>query len=188
MGARTQSRSFPDWSTGVGTPNTANVGGMTVEEIGTGPICQTVFTFSSTPISVTDSGANGGHGSIKLYDFPDGYIKLIAAHADLDFTAGTTGLTATATHEIGVGTAAAATDNAALTSTEENIIAGVATDLVGSAITYNAVNVTDAGIDGTGTSLDLYLNTVWAADDCSDDDTVTVTGTLTVTWLNIGDD
>lgn len=188
MGARSQSRSFPDWSTGVGSDNTANVGGYTVEEIGTGPLCQTVFTFSSCPIAVTDSGANGGHGSILLYTMPAGYIQFIGSHADLDFTAGTTGLTATATHEIGVGTAAAATDNAALTSTEENIIAGVATDLSSSAITYNALNTTLTAVDGTGTALPIYLNTVWAADDCSANDTVTVTGTLTITWINLGDD
>lgn len=186
MPARSQGRSFPDWSDGVGTFTDAD--GVSCEEIGNGPLCQTVFTFSSAPISVVDSGANGGHGSIKLYDFPAGYIKLIAAHADLDFTAGTTGLTTTATHEIGVGTTQVATDNAALSTTEENIIAGVATDLTASAITYNAVNATDAAIDGTGTALDLYLNTAWAADDCSANDTVTVTGTLTVTWINFGDD
>lgn len=148
---------------------------------------QTTFTLDAIELVITDHTTAGAHGSLKLYDFPAGYIKFVGSSADLDVACGTVGLTATATYEIGVGTATLGVDNAALTSTEEDILTGVASDMSGSAIALGTALAVDASKDGHTTAADAYLNLVFAADDASADDVCTLDGTVTVTWVNLGD-
>lgn len=170
---------------GVGAALSSN--GLAVTETGDGVTHLTTLTFTAFEFVVTDAAAAGAHSSRKLYDFPAGYIKAVSVLSDLDITCNTTGLTATATHEFGFGTAAAGTDNAALTTTEEDILTGVATDLSSSAISLNTQDGVDDEFDGTTTAVDLYANLVFAADDASADDTCSATGTLKIVWVNAGD-
>jgi hypothetical protein len=170
---------------GVGTVIDSN--GVTVAETGDGVTHLTTFTFSSFEVKITDSGANGAHRGTKIYDFPAGYIKADAVLSDLDITCNDDGLTATATHEFGVGTTAVAADNDALTATEEDILTGVAADLSSSEIALNTQDAVDDEFDGTTTAVDMYLNMVFAANDATASDTCSVTGTLNVVWVNAGD-
>jgi len=147
---------------------------------------QTVWTFDAIEIVITDAGAAGAHGKIKLYDFPAGYIEFLGSTIDLDVACGTDGLTTTATYDMGVGTTTSAAD-AALATTEQNVINKIEGDLSSSAAALGAVLATDAAVDGTGTALDLYFNIAFEANDASADDVCTATGTIRVAWINLGD-
>lgn len=175
---------------GVGT--VVSTTGLTVTEYGIGPIHRTQFTLSSSfDMKIVDSGANGGHAGVKIYDFPEGYLQLIGAEANLDFSAGTNGLTSTSTYDVGVGTADVGTDNAALATTEQDVIAkveGNTTDGGTTTIaTLHGAGTTITAYDGTATAKDLYINAAIEADDCSATQTANINGTVTVYWINLGD-
>jgi hypothetical protein len=142
-------------------------------------------------MTITDAGVAGAHGSVKVYDFPEGRIYILTSHADFNVTcdAVASGLSATATYELGVGTAAAGVDDAALATTEEDIIAGALGDLTDSAVSYEAVLSTGAAHDGSATAKDAYVNLVFAADDSgAEGGTCNIAGPLSITWFYVGDD
>lgn len=160
--------------------------GFTLAE-GGAAIHQTVFTLDGVEDLMVDSGANGGHMSLKLYDFPAGYLKFLGASLDVDVACGTAGFAAAATYDFGLGTTATATDNAALATTEQNILTKIEGNMSAQAVSLGSAYATDVAIDGHTTAADLYLNAAIEADDASTNDFCTYTGTVTVTWLNLGD-
>lgn len=135
----------------------------------------------------TVANANLAFGK-KIYDFPEGYIKILACVVDVTLSAAT----CTATPEVGVGTVLAAGVNATLGAagaTTENILDGTAMSAIdadGTQYLVNGALESDqaAGFDGHTTPVDLYINFAagWgAADD------VTIEGTVEITWMHIGD-
>jgi hypothetical protein len=174
-------------SIGAGTIVSTN--SISLVEYGDGVLHKTTFTLANAfDMLVVDSGANGGHAGVKIYDFPAGYILVEAAFINADYTAtNTNGLTATATYDIGVGSADVGVDNAALATTEQNFITKIEGDLSASAAQLHSVNVTSFSLDGTSTAADLYVNAAFAADDCSADQAGVLAGTITVYWVNLGD-
>ena len=148
---------------------------------------QVVLTLTDASVTITDATVAGAHGSLTLCTFPQGHIKVHGTLMNLSFTKSGAGLTDTATYEIGIGSVAAATDNAALTSTEEDVVAGQTGDLTAGAVTLQVVNSTDATFNGTSTAFAPKLNIVFAADDASANASVTVNGTVTITYDNLGD-
>lgn len=170
----------------IGTSTT----GFTVADFGDTAVHKTVFTLDEFELFINDSGANGGHGSLKLYDAPAGILKIIGSSLDVDVECNSTGLTDTATYDFGVGTTATATDNAALATTEQNIIAKIEGDLDGTGTNNAALGssfATALDLDGHTTAADFYFNVAIEADDASADDTCTASGTITIVWINFGD-
>ena len=155
----------------------------TVVEYGEGLVHQTVLTLTLTGDDDLDL-ADGDHGTgIKIYDFPAGRILVLGVTIDgsVAYT-GTTG-----NFYLAAGTVVGADDND-LTSTEADLIPKTTID--GSAESpedFKATLVASAHFDGTTTAKDLYINV--ACPNASNDDvqTYAVTGTLTVTWINLGD-
>lgn len=175
---------------GVGT--VASTNGVTLVETGIGPVHLTTFTFTSAfDLKVIDSGANGGHAGVKIYDFPSGYVQILGAEINADFYANTNGLTATSTHDIGIGTTDVATDNNALATTEQDIIAKIEGNTSDNGTNTTAelhgVLTTVTPFDGTTTAKDLFFNAAFEADDCSADTLAYVTGTFKIFWINLGD-
>ena len=115
-----------------------------------------------------------------------GFIKILGATIDASIAyvdAATTG-----TFVVSVGSAVGA-DDATLSGTENDIIpetaiAGASTPEVWHAYGRNVAN----GIfDGTSAALDLFVNV--ACPDASNSataQTYAITGTLTITWINLG--
>ena len=161
--------------------------GVTAAEYGDGVIHQTVLTLSSVAITMTDAGAAGSHGSKKVYDFPAGLIHILGATTNLTTLAGSGGIGDTGALVGSLGSVAVATDNATLTSTEANVVPSTDGTLVGGAGTLKGKSTADAVLDGTGTAIDLLLNLAVPDADSSADDTVTVSGTITITWVSHGD-
>lgn len=176
-------------NSGVGAIGVSSTG-FSLTETGDGVTHKTVFTLASGfEYLMVDSGANGGHASLKLYDFPEGQIKQLGNTINLvlDCTQGT-GTADSATYDIGLGTTATATDNAALATTEQNWLTKIEGDMSSATLAnLHGVMSSDVTVDGTSTANDLYFNMAIEADDASADTVCTVSGTVTVLWANLGD-
>lgn len=175
---------------GVGAVNGS---GVTVVEKAMGPVVQSVITFTNFAIAMTDEAGVVAYGGAKVYDMPAGLIHFLGAVADLDLTKSSAGIIDTWDGDMGVGTVTAS-NNATLASTEQNLIPTTATpQAVAGATTGDGQSTdTEAGVlfDGTTTPMDVYLN--FLVDDADHDVTTTpaniiVNGTLTLTWINLGD-
>lgn len=182
----------------VGTVGTTS--GLSVVERGNGAIHKSVITLNNVSIAINDDAASssdgGAWGSLKLYDFPEGHVAVYGAHMVFpagSVTAGSGGIVDAATLKMGVGTTAREYGASfALASAEKNIVpenaavgltGGTTTAIESSAFTTTLIS------DGSSTASDAYLNVVAASDsDASAEDTLTVSGTVTIIWMNMGDD
>ena len=160
----------------------------TVDETASGAV-RTVLTLNNVAISMVDAAAAGCHGSLKLYDFPACNWLYLGATCDLTLTAGAGGITDTAAVVASIGTATVGVDNATLTDTEADLIASTAATLTDGAGTAKGKSLT-AGIavfDGTSTPKDAWLNLAVPDAGSTADDTLTISGTVTIVWGNLGD-
>lgn len=151
------------------------------------PPHKTILTLTAQSITMTDATTAGCHGSQKLYDFPAGNIVILGAITDLAITAGAGGITDTASVVGSIGTVAISTDNGTLTSTEANIVPSTAATLTSGVGAMAGESTTLAAFDGTATAVDAYLNLAIPDAGSSADDTLSVTGTVTLFWINLGD-
>ena len=150
---------------------------------------RTVLTLNKVSIATVDATTAGAHGSLKLYDFPECNLLFLGATCDLTLLAGAGGITDTAAVVASIGTAQLATDNATLTGTEADLIASTAGTLTAGAGTVKGKTVT-AGVavfDGTSTAKDAWLNLAVPDAGSTANDTLTVSGTVTLVWANLGD-
>lgn len=161
---------------------------VAVAESSAGAI-KTVMTLSRVSITMTDATTAGSHGSLKLYDFPACNLLFLGGTCDLTITAGTGGITDTAAVVGSIGTTAVATDDATLTTTEADLIPSTASTLTGGVGATKGKTLT-AGVvvfDGTATAKDAYLNFAVPDAGSTANDTLTVSGTITLVWSNLGD-
>lgn len=172
-------------ATGSGAAAGTNV---VAAEYGDGIAHRTVLTLTATPITLTDEAGVGQYGSVKLYDFPAGLIRVHGAVLDVDLTLLSPFIT-TAAGDVGVGSTAV-TDGDALATTEQDVIPTTEiAPLVARTGPANALATGAATLDGaTSAAADLYLN-VRIDDNASHATTADnlVSGTLTITWSNLGD-
>jgi len=173
-----------------GTPSTSGNGVVagatnTVVESLAG-VHKTVITLTDFSMLV-DTAADGFVGT-KIYDFPAGLIRLHGAIMDLTLTTVGSDIDADAAVVASVGTVTCA-DDATLTSTEADIIPSTAYTLVASTKQAVGLGVTPAVFDGvTSAAVDAFLNiAVPDADRTATAQAITVTGTITITWTNLGD-
>lgn len=150
---------------------------------------KTVLTLSGEQVTMTDAGAAGSHGSMKVFDFPAGSIVFLGATCDLTITAGAGGITDTAAVVGAIGTATVGTGDATLTGTEADLVPSAASPLTAGAGTTKGKSIT-AGIavlDGTAVAIDAWLNFAVPDVGSAANDTLTVSGTITLVWSNLGD-
>lgn len=148
---------------------------------------QTRFDLTAQDVAITHA-TGAGYGSLKIYDFPIGMLQFFDARVDLDLTVGAN-IGATATVRMSIGTTATA--NATLSGTEANLMPEASVVLVASAGTITGeMTATERGsalfTDGTITAKDLYIN-IGISSGVTDDDAVTCTGVVSITWINHGD-
>ena len=151
----------------------------------------TKLTLNNMPLTLTDASAGGG---VKIYDFPEGTINILGAAGSVALTTTSTlasTLNAGVTYNWGVGTTVQA--NGTLATTEQDILpttngTASATINVAGAASNGARVATNAAFDGTGTAKDAYFNVGLATNtDIDGDATVTVSGTVEIFWLHLGD-
>jgi hypothetical protein len=171
------------------TPGAKAGATVTCLETYNGPIVQTTLTLTATPVTITDDAGVAQYGGTdKIYDFPEGLLKVLGCVVSGSLTLGTTG---TITNTFGGGVAlgtATATTGATLTGTEADIMAendvAAATAKVA---TIDGVSTTSPLIDGTATAADAYLNFVVDDSGTHTSGTGTFTGTVDIAWMKIGD-
>lgn len=158
--------------------------GVTAEEFGDGIMHKTVLTIDEFTQAV--AGAALAFGK-KLYDFPEGLIRVFNYVIDITVT----GATSTDTPEVGLGTATGTGANAtlgAVGATAEDIADGTAMGAIASTgKAYQASGAAEAdaaSLDGHTTAKDLYLN---FADTWTVSEDLTISGTVTILWAHIGD-
>lgn len=182
-------KSFYDWlETGAGS--VPSVTGLSVDEQGLAHRKKTILNLASVPLVLSDQAGVIAYKGIKLYDFPEGLIKVDGVVVNLSVAKSSAGVIATWSGKVSVGTVTAGND-ATLTSTEANLVASTN---VGPAVagvqSVKALPTAAAWLDGTTTAIDLYLNIL--VNDTDHDVTTTpcnllLTGTVTVHWMNLGD-
>jgi len=169
---------------------TAGIGGpvankCTAVEYGEGTFHQTVLTLTLTGDHDLDLADGADHGTgIKIYDFPEGRILILCTVVNGVVTSVNAG-GGGATFPMALGTAVGA-DEATLTGTEADISPSKAI-AAGSSQDWHDVLAASAFYDGTGTAKDLYLNAAITDAVSTDAVTIAVTGTITLTWINLGD-
>lgn len=151
---------------------------------------QTTFTLAAVALAVTDALA---YASKKLFDFPEGRILVEGATGSLQFAVTSdrsTTINDSASLTWSLGSVAAS--NIALTSTMVDQLP-LATKVLSAATTALNTASTNklaasAQFDGTGTPIAAYLNTAFATNtDIDADGTMTATGSITITWTQLGD-
>jgi hypothetical protein len=185
---------------GAGTLNSAATG-ATVTEIGSSAIHKTIIDLAGVEMTVTDGttpATDGAWGTLKLYTFPKGQIKIIGAKAgfktgNIVASSAGSGLTATADFELGLGTVASGNHSSfgLGDGTQENIVAALDIDLTSSTsdADENGFNTTDAAHDGTATAITVNLNmrTLDDADSGTAASKLTMTGQVVLIWTNVGE-
>jgi hypothetical protein len=157
---------------------------------GPGGFYRTTITLNDVSQTVVNGTEYQG---TKIYDFPECRMYVIGAVATLrqkTTSAIASTLNSGVTGAIGVGTATASATT--LATTMQDIIPTTAftssttINVAGTAVT--AVLASPAVFDGTATAKDLFLNTAYATTgDVDADATQTISGTIVVTWCNLGD-
>jgi hypothetical protein len=157
---------------------------------GPGGFYRTTITLNDVSQTVVNGTEYQG---TKIYDFPECRMYVIGAVATLrqkTTSAIASTLNSGVTGAIGVGTATASATT--LATTMQDIIPTTAftssttINVAGTAVT--AVLASPAVFDGTATAKDLFLNTAYATTgDVDADATQTISGTIVVTWVNLGD-
>jgi hypothetical protein len=146
---------------------------------------QTVITFAARELTVTDALAYAG---TKVYDFPAKRFRLLGASSSLQFAitsdpATTINASAAMDYSFGTVTASATT----LATTMVDIIPKVDSPLAAAQTTLStaAVGALAAPADFAA-STDVYLNVAFpTATEIDADGTLEVTGTLTLTWVEL---
>ncbi len=178
-------------SSGSGAKNGATVASA---EYGDGILHKTVLTCTATPLTFGDEAGQGQYGGVKIYDFPEGLLATLGA-----VISGSITLTAPAVNtwggHIGLGLEAPVDHQDAANKTGQ-VMPKVATGTAAAKVAVvGAVSVaaalTESGgrwLDGTATAKDLFLNLL-ITDNVAHDNTITgtFTGTVTITWINLGD-
>ena len=175
---------------GTGTPAGT---GVTAREYGTDAVHKTVLTFTNAAVTLADNPGVVAYGSLKIYDFPEGYLQFIGCTANIAVTKSSAGVNADWDGDFGVGSVAANSGAGPLVGAEQTYINSIATpQAVAGATTATGVSSNSLNIqsDGHTTPIDLYVN--FLVDDADHDVTGTpcnliLNGSLTFTWVNLGD-
>ena len=155
-----------------------------------GAFTKLVLTLDNIPQAVVNGTE---YQSTKIYTFPEGRILVLGVTATLrqkttSVLAST--LNASSTGAIALGTAAAS--NVSLTSTMVDLLPSTAftssatINVAGTAV--KAALAASAQFDGTTTAKPVFLNTAYATTtDVDADATQTISGTVNICWVFLGD-
>lgn len=163
---------------------------VVVSDSGAGAFHQTKFVVTNLPVALADTGQGGG---VELFDFPVGRIQIMGASGSLAMTTTSTiASTLNAGVNCGYGVGSVVQANGTLATTEQNFL-NVATIVSSTVINVAAAVAKAVGVavaaslDGTASAIKAYLNIgVPTGTDIDGNATVTVSGTITLTWANLG--
>jgi hypothetical protein len=166
---------------------------LSTASFGNKPVVQLTFTLDAARVTVTDAGAGGSFGALKLMDLTEGAWGVLGAiqnYTAFAEGAALTGAAGDAVFDIGVGSVAkaAAADGALGGATDDNIAGEIAVTLSGGTATASLVEgPKTTAIDGTATAADIVLNVSGSAATIDATSTLDVTGTIALTLIYLGD-
>lgn len=176
---------FNESSVGVGAKNGDTV---VVQELGNTVVKQTVLSLTATPVTVANT-TGASFGGVKLYGFPAGRILVLGVTADLSMDWSASDIVATGSGDFSMGTTITA--DATLDGTDVNLLpsTGMLDPFAAGVGTAKGALAASAQFDGTSTAIDANLNIIIDDDDVDNaaSDIVLVTGTIKLTWINLGD-
>lgn len=149
------------------------------------------FTLTGVEIAHTDAAGSGSSASHKLFDFVQGAILPVGARTNLTLTSDTTmDVAGDMAGVFALGSAAANAGDGALSGTEVDFAATKAFTLSSNtlAVGTNVTLAGAAGVDGTSTAADLYLNISGSAATSDANGVITVAGTISLLIAMLGDD
>lgn len=165
----------------IGQDGNAGTAGTGVTAAETGVSLRKTTLTVSGDITMTDAGAAGNHGTLKVLDFPLGVIKIHSVKTDVHLLAGAGGIADDAAAVAALGSAAVSTDNATLTGTEADIVASTAATLTTGEGDMDAIS-NGVTLDGRSTAADINLNIAVPDADSTASDTFTISGTVDIEW------
>jgi hypothetical protein len=149
-------------------------------------------TLTGARILVTDATTSGSFGSLKILDFNEGAMAIIASRQNYTaYSPDGTGVPDDTVFDIGLGSAAiAAAADGVLTAsaTYDNIGAKIDQTLSSGTTTGSNLAFKSLVIDGTTTPADLVINWAGTATTVDGDGYIDVTGTISVAGVFLGDD
>lgn len=170
-------------------------GTVTMEAIATTslayPFFHLRFTLDAARMTVTDAGAGGSFGALKLFDFNAGAISILGTlqnYTAFAEGAALTGAAGDAAFDIGVGSVAiaAAADGTLGGATDDNIGGEIAVTLSGGTGTGKLASPA-VTIDGTATAADIVVNFSGSAATIDATSTLDITGTIDIVGVFIAD-
>lgn len=174
----------------VGAVNPPATGSISIKREQFGALTQLVLTLDNVPQAVVNGTE---YQSSLIYTFPEGRINVLGVTATLQQKTTSTlasTLNASSTGAISLGTAAAS--NVSLTGTMVDLLPSTAftssatINVAGTAV--SAALAASAQFDGTSAAKAMYLNTAYATTtDVDGNATQTISGTITLTFVWLGD-
>lgn len=163
---------------------------VTAKHVAFGPFVQTTLTLNNVAQAVVNGTEYQG---TKLFTFPQGRLNVLGVTATLQqktTSAIASTINSGVTGAIALGTVTAS--NVSLTGTMVDLLPSTAftssttINVAGTAV--SAALAAAAQFDGTSTAKSVFLNTAYATTtDVDADGTQTISGTVVITWLNLGD-
>lgn len=155
-----------------------------------GPFCQTTLRLNNVPQAIVNGTEYQG---TKIYDFPAGRISVLGVTATLQQK--TTSVLASTLNASSVGAISLGTVTASSTTLASTMVDLLPSTAFTSSATINVAGTavsnalaTGAQFNGTSTPVDVYLNTAYATTtDVDGNATQTISGTIVITWINLGD-
>jgi len=172
---------------GNGTVPSAIAATTVAAEGGSGGVHQTTLTLAALA-QVIPNGASEWVGT-EIYDFPEGRILVLGVTATLAPTTTSTLASTVTTGTTGAIAIGTVTDDGTHSTTKVDLLPDTAytssTTINVAAAAVSAALAASAQFDGTTTAKKAFLNNKIAVN--TNDGTITWTGTVKLTWINLGD-
>ena len=171
----------------VAAPSVGSISAKSTQMGALHPVVLTLDNVGQTVVNGTE------YQSTQLYTFPEGRVFVLGVTATLQqktTSALATTLNASSTGAISLGTAAASATTLAGTMVDllpsTAFTSSATINVAGTAV--NAALAAGAQFDGTSSAKKAYLNTAYATTtDVDGDATQTISGTITITYVWLGD-
>jgi hypothetical protein len=155
-----------------------------------GPVSKVVLTLTALPVTLVKNGTTSGGGGVQLLAFAEGLVLPVGGSSNLTFTSAAV---AGATSYLAAVGSAAADTGGTLTGTEISFLPQTAATTVtttgaGTCKMKSTVTTPTPGapLDGTAAAAKAYLNVCLNAD-ATGIETVTLSGTITLLFSDLGD-
>lgn len=152
-----------------------------------GLVHQTTIKVTGKVVAMTDHTTAGSEGHAEVYDFPAGNILILGAILNLTATRVGTAISATAALVASLGSTVLSNSDASLTGTEADLCPSSTSPLTAGTGPINGQSTGTTVLDGTNSAAKANLNLVIPDADSSGNDSLTISGTIIITWLNLGD-